>query len=173
MEERYWLRHPTLHGHVGPYTTAELRAAIESQALPDDSYVLLDEREDELQRQTSTRWRPAWQLLGLEPPATRSSQSSGSIAPAQGDPARERLDDTRTNTSYAGLRKLIQIAKVASLIAVLLVPALGILSGNLEWTVATVVWAVVDVFGVLILAGLAQALLDSADAAMRQLGQHD
>lgn len=176
MEERYWLRHPSLHGHQGPYSKQELRASLDAKAFPADSYVLLDEGLKEDQRRGSIKWQPAATLLGLlpaldastPPPPKPKTESDRRQEIAQRQVQRQtRL---RYESAYLGLHSMISVLFWVAVIAIILVTLLS--AGLPEAATGTIfVRAVVEIIGLYVVAGLARALLDIADCALRR--QHD
>lgn len=158
MEERHWLRHPSLHGHQGPYAKKDLAEAIENGSFPLDSYVLRDAGQNLQDRQTSVEWFPVTQLLGLEPP--KSAAAPKIVEPPQPPTAAERLLHLRKRTAYTTLRTLIVVCQLILLIGTLVVALAG--ARGADGAIAFVAWILQAV--VVIVAGmLLQALLDIAD----------
>jgi hypothetical protein len=170
MEDRYWLRHPSLHGHQGPFPLTDLQKAVGSGSLPRDSDVLLDRGQDEAARRQSTGWQPVTDVLGL-PPAPRLSDR---LRPEVDDQERRfraaeaRLQNLRANTAYTRVRTVVT---VLALVAAVLVVVLGFVvmsksrgDGGLVMLVAMAL----EVIGIYVAHALLQALLDIADSAVRR-----
>ena len=165
MEERYWLRHPSLNGHLGPYAKEDLAQSFENESFPKDSYVLLDRGQNLQDRQTSVDWFPLRRLLGLaEPPkASYAPPALPSNEPPKPPDASERRDHLRRCSAYSALRTLIIIAQLILLVGTLVVSFATAQRG--AGGVAMVAWFIQ---AVMIVAGgmLLQALLDIADHAV-------
>lgn len=112
-EARYWLRHPTLAGHVGPLHRADLEAAVKSGSLPLGGEALRDEGQDQAARERAA-WTKVTELLGL-PPIVEARQSVQQGATLSGE--RAFLLERRRRTAYAPLRWSIDVA--AALLAIL------------------------------------------------------
>lgn len=169
MAERYWLRHPSLSGHLGPYSEADLHAALGSNSFPRDSYVLLDAGQDETSRMASTKWRPMTDLLGLEPPPP----SKKPVAPAEPPPpsvAEQARKRVRTASAYDGVRRLIQILAGFALVALAVACVATLFARGLDSTtrLAGLVVLVLEAFAVIVFAAVLQAILDIADCNLRR-----
>ena len=172
---RYWLRHPSLRGLVGPYSLPELRAAIEAKSLPADGYVLRDEGQDETTLRSSPHWRPAWEMLGLPPPTSRTAAAQPAAPLDQRRDAVARRARLRERTAYSSARTAIRVVRllfVAMVGATLLLGVFGISTtdGSASFKgigiAVAIAWTMVEILIVLVVAALAQALLDIADASM-------
>lgn len=105
MEERYWVRHPSLREHVGPLTREELRARFDTETMPRDSYALPDGDESKDQRDARPDWRPVSQVLGLQAAGTANAATPPSKPPSVSNA--DRREHLRIHTAYVGLRFLI------------------------------------------------------------------
>lgn len=168
MEERYWFRHPSLAGDIGPLTRSELRDALRADSLPRDGMVLRDDGGDAAARAAAT-WSPVVELLGLPaapPPASRHP-TAPRRTPVNSPPRFTAfLLDRRRETVYSGLRILIELTTIAVFVALLFALATSPRLDGTHFATAllvTLVYALV----VLVLRGLANAVLDLADHALR------
>jgi len=179
MEERYWLRHPSLSGLQGPFTKQELKGALSSQAFPPDSYVLQDTGQTETERQASTHWLPVWQLLGVAAPAQHrkplpaGEAIDGGYGTARVPDERARTvtpsdmrDQLRRQSAYAGLRMFAGILCGLSVFALVVVIIAAMTDGPQVALVAVLI-GVVELIAILFVYGLCMALLDIADNAVR------
>lgn len=167
MEEaRYWLRHPRLARHLGPFSVADLRQAHADGTAPADSYVLEHKGQDQLARLSSTAWFPMARLLGLPEPKS-PSQPWRSSPPSPSSYAIERRTQLRDQTAYPGLRTLISVTAFVTLLAIafyFLVAVTALDRSRLGVLIATPI----EVLATLCTAGMLQALLDIADSAVRR-----
>jgi len=160
MEERHWLRHPSLNGHQGPYLKKDIADAVENATFPTDSYVLRDAGQNLQDRQTSIEWIPVTRLLGLEPPPQASVKPPEIAEPPKPPSAYERRQHLRNCTAYTTLRTLIVLCQLILMIGTLIVTLAGAARGQAP--IAFVAWilqAIVIIIGGMLL----QALLDIAD----------
>lgn len=172
MEERYWLRHPTLHGHLGPYRIDDLRQAVESETFPRDSYVLVDSGQNETDRMASPYWRPVTALLGMEPPPPTSApvpKPGASDAP----PVPERLQirfRLREGTAYSTARTLIVILAMVALLVELLVGMVWMANGpsNGAGKLTMLILVGLEMLATIAIAAFLQAMLDIADASLKK-----
>ncbi len=105
MEERYWLRHSSLAGHVGPFTRGQLHDAIVAGSLPRRGEILRDEGQGREKREASDAWSPVAELLGLPPEPEPTAVPQG----APSSPYAEFLQQSRADTAYRPLRLLIDV----------------------------------------------------------------
>lgn len=116
MKERYWLRHHSLSGHVGPLLAADLEAAVRGGSLPAAGEALLDEGQDAAARERAV-WTKVSDLFGLPPAAATSA-----APPEQSvSPERAFLLARRRNTAYAPLRLSIEASTALAAFVNLLV----------------------------------------------------
>lgn len=164
MEERYWLRHPSLDGHQGPFAVKDLQAAIESEAFPADSYVLRDQGQNQQDRQTSIAWIPIAQLLGFDEPAPAPPSTTPPALPTNAD----RRRHLRTHTAYGFARGLVVGFLVVGVVLALATAATSArhLSGSVACA-SVVMASAIQVGAVLLVGMLMQALLDIADRAVQ------
>ena len=169
MEERYWLRHPSLSGHLGPYTKTDLHAALASNSFPRDSYVLLDAGQDETSRMTSTKWRPVTELLGLAPPMPPVSRTPVAEPPPP-SVAEQARDRVRAESAYGFARGLIRILAGFALVSLLVLALATLFGGRLDTTtwLAALVAFVLEAIAVIVIAAVLQAILDIADCNLRR-----
>ena len=160
MEERHWLRHPSLSGHQGPYEKKAIADAVEKGAFPMDSYVLRDAGQNLHDRQTSVEWCPVTRLLGLEPPEQPADTPPEIVEPPQPPSAYERRQHLRKCTAYTTLRTLIVICQLILLIGTLIVTLASAQRGTAP--IAFVAW-ILQAICIIVVGMLLQALLDIAD----------
>jgi hypothetical protein len=168
MEERYWLRHPSLHGLLGPYTIVELQTGLAANTFPEDSYVLPDGGQDETALRASPHWRPITDALNLPRPP-----SPPDLPPAPPTPtelAEGRRGELRRRTAYWLPRTLISTGALIGIVVACLTSisafavigrdngfvSVTVLLGGLAWQILVIVVA----------AGALQALFDLADCAL-------
>lgn len=170
--ERFWLRHPSLAGHQGPYAGAELRRAIESGAFPKDSYLLRDRGQELTARQRSVEWRPAYEVLvmpappGLAPPPPSAAQDAQPAIDADA-----RRQQVRRESAYAGVRLGVNVLTVMACVFCLLAMLAAIVGGAFGKPLSGVVALVglgLEVVAILVVSGVVKALLDVADCAVRR-----
>ncbi|MBL8729407.1 MAG: hypothetical protein JNM25_13295 [Planctomycetes bacterium] len=173
MEERYWLRHPSLRGLLGPYRVAELRAALEAKTFPDDSYVLPDGGQDETALRASPNWRPVTDVLGL--PRPPQPPQPPPPPPSPSELAHRRRQAVRRQSAYALPRSLIALAALLGIAVAFLTMLLGLLAIGRNTDVLTIVMGLGSfawqVLVIVVVAALLQALFDVADCALRADGR--
>ncbi|MCA8966435.1 MAG: hypothetical protein KDC48_16260 [Planctomycetes bacterium] len=108
MEERYWLRHSSLAGHVGPFTRGQLHDAIVGGSLPRSGEILRDEGQGREKREASVAWSPVALLLGL-PPEPEPAPETAAAPSAPLSPYAEFLGQRRADSPYRPLRLLIDV----------------------------------------------------------------
>jgi hypothetical protein len=171
MEDRYWLRHPSLNGHLGPYRAEDIREAIESETFPRDSYLLVDSGQNETDRMASPYWSPATVILKMEapPPTSTVVQKPEPPLGIEREQIRQRL---RQGTAYSILRTLIVIMAIVAMVAVVAEVILGMAvisfvggnDGHFEKIIA-VGWKLLEI---IVCAAFLQAMLDIADANLKR-----
>ena len=169
-EERYWLRHPTLRGLVGPYRLDELRAALTAESLPADSYALRDTGLTENDMQASPSWQPVTDVLGLPRPPKPEPTAVAGTPPVP--PALAARTSVRAATAYSPLRTAVSVVAVIACTVVVLSTMTAIGTVGHAATAGFVAIALcemaVEVAVILITAGIVQALLDIADCSLRK-----
>lgn len=179
MEERFWLRHPSLSGLQGPFTKLEIKGALASQAFPPDSYVLQDTGQSETERLAATQWSPVWQLLGVAAPkeyreplpageaidggygtARVPEQQEAEVTPV------DRRVQLRSQSAYPGLR-LAAILMCGFSIVVLVIFTIAAMAKDPSVALGALLVGAIELVGILFVYGLCQALIDIADNAVR------
>ena len=172
MEERYWLRHASLDGQQGPLEEKDLRSAIDANAFPRNSEVLLDTGLPEERRAKSNDWISVTQLLGLEPPPAQPSvwPQAGVRSTPERRLGSDRLTELRHGSAYPNTRMLIASGIVIAVIAELLVMFMQMSasrgSGSTGIPLFTSVIAVITTIAI---GNVLLAVLDMADVAVRKL----
>ena len=163
MEERYWLRHSSLAGHVGPFTRGQLHDAIVGGSLPRGGEILRDEGQGREKREASTAWSPVALLLGLppEPAADRSPAS------APESPYAQFLRERRADTVYRPLRLLIEVGAWLAIFFQLIT----LITWPRDWDrlyFTVLCEFVLSVVVLLVVRGLLHVALDTADRGLRR-----
>lgn len=163
MEDRYWLRHSSLAGHVGPFTRGQLHDAITGGSLPRGGEILRDEGQGHEKRDASTAWSPVTRLLGLPPePETVAASAAQPISPQ-----RELLQRCRAESAYRPLRVLIEAGTWLAVFRQLVV----LIPWPSDWhrlRFEVVCEFVLSVVALLVLRGLLQMAVDCADRGLRR-----
>lgn len=171
MEERYWLRHPSLSGHLGPYSEQELRTAIEGKSLPRDSYVLVDSGQNETDRMSSPYWRPATTLLGIEPPAAKPGKSREPEPTEPSAPTRLQVRARlRQDSAYGTARGLISILAAVALLSIVVIGLAAVFAAGIDMSsrLAALIALGLEALGVIAAAAVLHAVLDLADGSLRR-----
>ena len=170
MEERYWLRHPSLTGHLGPYSQSDLRKALEADSFPRDSYVLVDSGQNETDRMASPYWRPATVVLGMEPPPTPPAPVVAPTAPeVPFTPSRHAIRGRlRQDTAYGTARSLIAILAVVMLLFLVVGGFAAMPGGPSSHKLAVLIAMALEALGTIAAAAFLQGMLDIADANLRR-----
>ncbi len=165
MEERYWVRHPSLSSHVGPYRKEDLRAAIVGNSFPRDCEVRLDGDDD-------ADWQAATAVLGMPSPAATPQTRTPEVAGDTKAALRQLLMGVRRASAYLAVRLLVNVLATITVIAFVILAIAGVSAGaslRSPAACATVVAsATVQVCVTIILAGTIHAILDIADCALRR-----
>lgn len=128
MGDRYWVRHASSSGFLGPLSLTELRAV----ALPPDAQVRLAAPGGRPETLDARGWSPMHVLLGLAPPPPADPVIELPSPGAPGVRLEQVLAAVRDKSNYRSARRL------ASLLAVVAYLAIGIdvLAGLAEAGVA-------------------------------------
>ena len=168
MEDRYWLRHPSLSGHVGPYRLDDLRSAILASSFPRDSYVLLDSGQNETERMASIAWRPVTAVLGMEPPAAAAPAAPVADDP-EPTPEEAVRNQVRQRTAYGTARGLIHLLAGLALFGLFVVSLVAVVAPGLDFGARLIILLtlVLESFAVIVAAAMLQAILDIADCNLQ------
>lgn len=172
MNEKYWVRHRTLSGFVGPLTVEELQAAVQARTLPADSEVRLAKAGAAVEKLDAQGWTPAWRLLGVEPPPVAEPDVP---LPPEGVSAprlQQLANDLRRRSAYPGARSVARTVVVILTLVIAAAAVVGVASaptGRLFAAffaaTAVVAWELAGVFlGYQVFVMLA----DIADCQLRQ-----
>jgi hypothetical protein len=170
MEDRYWLRHPSLHGHQGPFPLTDLQKAVGSGSLPRDSDVLLDRGQDEAARRQSTAWRQVTEVLGLPPAPRLSARLRPEVSDEQERfrAAEGRLVLVRANTAYARVRTVVTVLAVVAVVLIVVLGLVVMSQSRGNGALVALITIALEVIGIYVAHALVQALLDIADSAVRR-----
>tara|TARA_R110002072_G_scaffold87129_4_gene196649 strand:+ start:4342 stop:4860 length:519 start_codon:yes stop_codon:yes gene_type:complete len=170
MEERYWLRHPSLTGHLGPYSEPDLRKALEADSFPRDSYVLVDSGQNETDRMASPYWRPATAVLGMDPPpASPAPPAVPTMPEVPFTPSRHAIRGRlRQDTAYGTARSLITVLAVVMLLFLFVGGLAAMPRGSSVSQLSVLIAIGLEALGTIAAAAFLHGMLDIADANLRR-----
>ncbi len=111
MGDRYWVRHASLRGFVGPLSQTELAAA----SLPPDAEVRLARSDGRPETLDDRGWSPLHQLLGVAPPLPADPVVELPPLGIPGVRTNQVLADVRNKSSYRAARRLASMMVVLAL----------------------------------------------------------
>lgn len=170
MEERYWVRHASLRGYVGPLALAALRDAVVSGALPKDADVHRAVPDARVETLDDSGWTKAYALLGLPappPPAPRRD-----VPPPGAPDVRTEgvLADLRARSSYGGVRRAVTVLAWLAVVALVLTRLLALSAAPRSGTVGVALFVELALSLTLVYVAhqLFQMLADIADCHVRR-----
>lgn len=139
MGDRYWVRHASLPGFVGPLSPSELLAAHRSASLPLAAEVRLAAPGGNAEVLDDRGWSPLHELLGVAPPLP--SELANVLPPLGGPGVRleQVLADVRERSSYGAARSLASMMTVVALLAI----GLGVCAGLVAAAMVRDWWAAI------------------------------
>ena len=139
MGDRYWVRHASLSGFVGPLSPSELHAAHRSASLPLAAEVRLAAPGGSAEVLDDRGWSPLHELLGVAPPLPSELEN---VLPPLGGPGvrlEQVLADVRQRSSYGAARSLASMMTVVALLAI----GLGVCAGLVAAALVRDWWAAI------------------------------
>lgn len=170
MEERYWVRHESLRGYVGPLTLAALRDAVVPGALPADADVRRAVPGAGAEVLDDSGWTKAYALLGLPAPPVAEPRRHVPPAGAPGVRTEGVLADLRGRSSYGGVRRVVTVLAWLAVVALVLTRLLTLSAAPRSGTVGVALFVELALSLTLVYVAhqLFQMLADIADCHVRR-----